>query len=39
MLDIRKSRTSPKNPRGNGLAERLNRTVIRMIKAYLRGKQ
>ena len=35
MLDIRKTRCSPRNPRANGQVERFNRTLIRMIKAYL----
>ena len=39
LLEIRKTRTSAANPRGNGQVERLNRTIIRMIKAYLRGEQ
>ena len=39
MLEIRKSRTSVRNPRGNGQSERFNRTLLRMIKAYLCGEQ
>ena len=39
MLEIRKTRTSARNPRGNGQAERFNRTLLRMIKAYLCGEQ
>lgn len=39
MLEVRKSRTSVRNPRGNGQAERFNKTLIRMIKAYLCGEQ
>ena len=39
MLEVRKTRTSVRNPRGNGQVERLNRTLQRMIKAYLCGKQ
>ena len=39
MLEIRKTRTSPRNPRGNGQSERFNRTLLRMIKAYLCGEQ
>ena len=39
MLEVRKARTSVRNPRGNGQAERYNRTLIRMIKAYLCGEQ
>ena len=39
MLEVRKTRTSVRNPRGNGQAERFNRTLLRMIKAYLSGEQ
>ena len=39
MLETRKSRTSTRNPKGNGQSERFNRTLIRMIKAYLCGEQ
>ena len=39
MLEIRKTRTSARNPRGNGQAERFNRILLRMIKAYLCGEQ
>ena len=39
MLEIRKTRTSPRNPRCNGQSERFNRTLLRMIKAYLCGEQ
>lgn len=39
LLEIKKSRTSPRNPRCNGLAERFNRTLVQMIKSYLKGKQ
>ena len=39
MLEVRKTRTSVRNPRGNGQVERFNRTLLRMIKAYLRGEQ
>ncbi len=39
LLEVRKTRTSPCNPRCNGQAERFNRTLIRMIKSYLRGEQ
>ena len=36
---MRKTRTSVRNPRGNGQIERFNRTLLRMIKAYLCGEQ
>ena len=39
LLEIRKTRTSPGNPKCNGQTERFNKTLIRMIKAYLKGQQ
>ena len=39
MLNIRKTRTSPYHPIGNGQVERFNKTIIQMIKAYLKGEQ
>ena len=39
MLGVRKTRTSVRNPRGNGQVERFNRTSMKIIKAYLCGKQ
>ncbi len=39
MLEVRKLRTSPKNPKGNGVVERFNKTLVRMVKAYLCGEQ
>ena len=39
LLEIRKSRTTPRNPKSNGLTERFNRTLLKMIKAYLKGQQ
>ncbi len=39
LLEIQKTRTSPGNPRGNGLAERFNRTMVKMIKSFLHSEQ
>ena len=39
ILDIRKTRTSPRNPKCNGQVERFNRSLISMVKSYLRGEQ
>ena len=39
LLGIRKTRTSARNPKGNGLIERFNHTIIHMIKSFLRGEQ
>lgn len=39
LLEIKKTRTSVRNPRCNGQVERFNRSVLRMIKAYLCGEQ
>ena len=39
MLEIRKSRTSVRNPKGNGQSEIFNRTPLRMIRAYLYEEQ
>ena len=39
LLEIWKTRTSPGNPRCNGQAEHFNRTLLKMIKAYLKGEQ
>ncbi|CAC5404232.1 unnamed protein product [Mytilus coruscus] len=39
ILEIRKTRTSPRNPKFNGQTERFNRSIISMIKSYLRGEQ
>ena len=38
LLEIRKTRTSNRNPRCNAQAERFNRSLLRMIKAYLQGE-
>ena len=39
LLEIRKTRTSPGHPRCNGQVEHFNRTLVSMIKAYLKGQQ
>lgn len=39
ILEVKKTRTSPMNPKCNGHAKRFNRTLIGMIKSYLRGEQ
>ena len=39
MMESKKSRTSPRNLKCNGQSERFNRTLLKMIKAYLRGEQ
>ena len=36
LLEIRKTRTTLRNPQCNGQTERFNRTLLRMIKAYLK---
>ena len=38
ILEIYKMRTSPRNPQGNGSVERFNKTLIALIKSYLKGK-
>ena len=37
-LEIRKTRTSARNPRCNGQTERFNATLLKMLKCYLRGQ-
>lgn len=39
LLEIRKTRTSPMNPRCNGQTENFNKTLVKMIKSYLKGEQ
>ena len=39
ILQVKKSRTSARNPKGNIQVERVNRTIIKMIKAYLNDQQ
>ena len=39
LLEIRKTQSSPGNPRCNGQIERFNSTLLKMIKVYLKGQQ
>ena len=39
LLEVKKTRTSARNPRGNGQVERFNRTLLKMVKSYLCGEQ
>ena len=39
LLEIKKTRTSPRRPQCNGQPERFNKTMISMIKAFLKGEQ
>ena len=39
MLGIRKTQTTAYHPSGNGQVERFNHTLVKMIKAYLKGEQ
>ncbi|CAC5378745.1 unnamed protein product [Mytilus coruscus] len=39
ILEIKKTRTTVRNPKCNGLSERFNKTLWRMIRAYLKGEQ
>lgn len=39
LLEVKKTRTSPRNPQGNGQTERFNKTLVKMVKAYLTGEQ
>lgn len=39
MLEVRKTRSSIQRPQGNGQVERINRSLIGMIRAYLCGEQ
>ena len=38
LLEIKKSRTSVRNPKGNGQTE-FNKTLVQMVRAYLTGEQ
>ena len=39
LLEIRKIRTSPRNPRCNGQVERYNNTLARMMRVYIKNDQ
>lgn len=39
LMGIRKTRTSVRNQKGNGCIERSHRTLLQMIRAYLKGEQ
>ena len=39
LLGIKKTRTSPRHPACNGMVERFNQTVIKIIRAFIDGKQ
>ena len=39
LLEIKKTRTSARNPRGNGQVERFNRSLLKMIRCYLADEQ
>lgn len=39
LLEIRKTRTTPRHPQCNGQTERFNRTLIQMIKAFIKDDQ
>ena len=39
MLEIRKTRSSPRHPQCNGQVERFNRTLVSMIKTYIKDEQ
>lgn len=39
LLNIKKTRTSPRHPACNGLVERFNSTLVKMIKSYMEGQQ
>ncbi len=39
LLEIRKTRTTTRHPSGNGAAEIFNKTLVRMIRAFIQGEQ
>lgn len=38
LMEIQKTRSSPRHSQSNGCVERFNQTLIMMIRAYLNGK-
>jgi hypothetical protein len=38
LLEIRKTRSSPRHPQSNGCVERFNQTLVMMIRAYMKGR-
>ncbi|XP_052280017.1 uncharacterized protein LOC127877782 [Dreissena polymorpha] len=39
IFGIKKTRISPRNPKGNGQVEQFNRSLLKMIRAYLSVEQ
>ena len=39
LLGIKKTRTSARHPVVNGMVERFNQTIVKMVKSYTDGKQ
>ncbi|XP_045161051.2 uncharacterized protein LOC123525957 [Mercenaria mercenaria] len=39
MLEVRKTRASARHPQGNGQVERMMKTLLKMVRAYLVGEQ
>ena len=38
-MEIRKTHTSPRHPQGNGQTERFNKTLVQMIRSYIKEDQ
>ena len=39
MLEIAKTRTTPYRPSANGQVERMNRTILQILRCFIRGEQ
>ena len=39
LLEIRKTRTTPRRPQCNGQTKHFNRTMVQMIRAFIKGEQ